>query len=93
MSSKLWSQGMILLIDAQGVGIYTFDYSRWLKGDTIANASVIAENANAIIMGNSDTTVQVRVESVTQDAPVKVTVTTQSGRDTGRTVIFRPTEQ
>lgn len=66
---------------------YTWDFERWLDGDSIDQATVTAVGVTLVDYSNSDTTVTAWVKDPTASrAELVCSITTTGGRRTDRTI-------
>lgn len=90
MASLTWDPDVALPMDPNGVKDFTFDWTTWLSGETITDATVTPTNCTASYQSKTNTTVTYRVSAVALNASVTVRVTTNTGQIDEKTQSYYP---
>lgn len=92
MLSVMWSPGLKFDLDPSAVEDFQMDFSRWLEGEPLADATVTSDDATAVLqLFTSSGVVSVRVSGgvVGVLGMVSVVATSLSGRVTERSFYIR----
>ena len=88
-----WTPGMKIQMDPDAVLDYTFDFTEWLDGGTLAAVNATPTNCVAVAAAIEGATVKVRVSNVQSGASVKLRATMADGQADDFTVGFLPTSK
>lgn len=93
MSTINWYPGIKVNVDPDAILDFTFDFTTWLEGSTIADCEVIAEECEAAVTVQSPTLVRIRVQAFTGKGSATVRPTAVDGQRDDFTIKFNPKQQ
>lgn len=93
MSIVSWKPGLSIVQDPDAVRDYALDFTKFLEGETLASVDITAAVCTAVQQGAlGAASIKIRVSAVAEGASVRLHLTTSSGQEDDRTVLFTPQE-